>query len=462
MTAPSFEATQAPPPVPLPNPYIANTDADRAAMLAHLGLDDLERLFDELPAGKRNSTIDVPPPLAEADLVRLLETRAWENDAARGPSFLGAGAYRRFVPAVTGHLTSRSEFVTAYTPYQPEISQGTLQAAFEYQSIVCELTGMDVSNTGMYDVASATAEACLLAARVTGRRAVALLEPIHPNLIDVIRTYAFGGDIRVDTVESADEVTEEHACLVAQQPDFLGTIRDIEDVAGAAHAVQALCVVAADPFALGLLRAPGEAGADVVTGEGRDLAGPSTFGGPSLGLLATRERFVRQMPGRIVGRTRELHPHGGAEPRTGYVLTLQAREQFIRRERATSNFSTGQQLLALGFTITMQALGPRGLREAAELCYQRAHDAARRIAVLPGFAVVERGPWFQEVLVRAPLPPAELAQRLAVRGITSGLDVSDRPEQEARDATLFCVTEATPVEHVDRLVEALAEIGGRP
>ncbi|MYE66766.1 MAG: glycine dehydrogenase, partial [Acidimicrobiia bacterium] len=224
----------------------------------------------------------------------------------------------------------------------------------------------------------------------------------------------------------------------------------------------ALLVAVADPFALGMLRAPGEAGADIVTGEGRDLAGPPQFGGPSLGLFAARLEHLRQMPGRIVGRTRELHAPAGGEPRTGYVLTLQAREQFIRRERATSNVSTAQALIALAFTVTVQALGPRGLRAAAELCFQRAHDAARRIAALDGYETPQRGPWFSEFLVRGLLPAAELAAARWARGIGPGLDVSGRPEPQARQALLFAVTEATPDAHVDALVEALAEIGAAP
>ena len=449
-----------------PHPYLPNTPDDQAVMLRRIGARSINDLFAELPAAFRDPTINLPPSLAEAEVLRLLETASRRNLAGREPdrpSFLGAGAYRRTVPSIVPFITGRSEFVTAYTPYQPEISQGTLQAAFEYQSVVCELTGLDVSNTGLYDVATATAEACLLAVRVTGRRAVALLEPLHPGTIDVIRTYASGAEIDVDVIDSAAAMDGRHACLVVQQPDFLGGIRDIEGVAAAAHAIGALCVVVADPFALGLLRAPGAAGADVVTGEGRDLAGPVAFGGPSLGLFAIRQEHLRQLPGRVVGQTAELHgpllPDGseGAR-RTGYVLTLQAREQFIRRERATSNFSTGQQLLALGFTVAVQALGPRGLREAAELCYQRAHAAAARITALPGYEVVERGPWFQEFLVRGPLPPAILARRLAERGLGSGLDVSHRAEPEARDATLFCVTEATPPEHIAALITALAAL----
>lgn len=430
-------------------------------MLEKVGVADVDALFGDLPEAVRDPVIDLPPALAEPDLVALLEERAAANALHSQPNFLGAGAYRRFIPSVTSHLTWRSEFATSYTPYQPEISQGTLQSAFEYQSVVCELTGMDVSNTGLYDAASATAEACLLAARVTRRRKVALLEPIHPGIREVVTTYAFGAGLHVDTVSAAGATLKEHACLVAQQPDFLGGIADLEPLAEAAHAVGALLVTVADPFSLGLLRAPGDAGADIVTGEGRDLAGPPNFGGPSLGLFAARMKYLRQMPGRIVGRTKELDapPNGDGQRRTGYILALQAREQFIRRERATSNVSTAQSLIAVAFTITLQALGPDGLRRAAELCYQRAHNAAARIAALPGYEIPERGPWFQEFLVRGPLPAAELESRLAMLGIRAGLDVSARPEAEAHDALLFAVTEATPDAHVDALIEALTQIG---
>ena len=453
----------APPPAGgSPHPYIPATESDRARMLDRVGVADIGALFADLPAAMVDPAIDLPGALTEPELIALLGERAAENADPERPNFLGAGAYRHAIPAITSHLTARSEFVTAYTPYQPEISQGTLQTAFEYQSVVCDLTGMDVSNTGLYDGASATAEACLLAARATKRKAVALLEPIHPGTADVVRTYARGAGLRVDVVRSGDAASSEHACLVVQQPDFLGAIVDLEPLAEALHAADALLVTMADPFALGLLRAPGDAGADIVTGEGRDLAGPPHFGGPSLGLFAARSVFLRQMPGRIVGRTRELHPpaSNGDEPRTGYVLTLQAREQFIRRERATSNVSTAQSLIALAFTITTQALGPRGLREAAELSYQRAHDAARRIAALDGYEIPERGPWFSEFLVRGPIPAAELAAALRARGIGPGLDVSARQEPEAQQAVLFAITEATPDAHVDELVAALADIGG--
>ena len=442
-----------------PHPYIPATDADRARMLERIGVDDLDALFADLPASFRDPVFDLPPALTEPELMALLADRAGQNASPSSPNFLGSGAYRRSVPSIVPYLVSRSEFSTAYTPYQPEISQGTLQSGFEFQSVVCELTGMDVANVGLYDVASATAEACLMASRATKRQAVALLEPIHPGTAGVVETYARGPGLRVDSVGSAADLSDEHACLVVQQPDFLGTIVDLQPLADAAHEAGALLVAVADPFALGMLKAPGDAGADIVTGEGRDLAGSPAFGGPSLGLFAAGLPYMRQMPGRIVGRTRELHPPDGGEPRTGYELTLQAREQFIRRERATSNVSTAQALIALGFTIAVQVLGPQGLRESAELCYQRAHDAARRISSLSGYQVCERGPWFQEFLVRGPISAPELSAALSDRGITAGLDVSERPEPEAHKALLFCVTEATPDAHVDALLEALAAIG---
>ena len=291
-----------------PHPYIPATGADRARMLERIGVPDVDALFSDLPAAMRDPAIHLPPALAEPDLVALLEQIASGNSDPARPSFLGAGAYRRSIPAITAHLVGRSEFATSYTPYQPEISQGTLQAAFEYQSVVCELTGMDVSNAGLYDVATATAEACLLASRVTRRRAVALLEPIHPGTAEVVRTYGWGAGLRVDSLASAGDLGPEHACLVAQQPDFLGGIVDLEPLAGAAHDAGSLFVTVADPFALGLLRAPGDAGADIVTGEGRDLAGPPNYGGPSVGLFAARNKYLRQMP----GRDRRSHQGAGS------------------------------------------------------------------------------------------------------------------------------------------------------
>ncbi len=438
-----------------PHPYIPNTDEDRRQMLAVIGVESVEDLFADIPAHLRIEGLRLPPGLSEPELLREMAEMAGRN---RYPGqdgmacFLGAGAYRHFVPSVVLQVVSRSEFYTAYTPYQPEISQGTLQTMFEFQSMVCELLAMDVANAGMYDGASALAEACLMAASVTGRRRVALLSTLHPGYQAVVRTYAFGRDLAVDVVSpEAPTLDESHACLAVQSPNFFGYLEDMAALAVAAHRVGALLVTSTDPISLGLFRPPGSYGADIATAEGQPLGWPLTFGGPYLGLLATRREFLRHLPGRIVGRTTDR------DGRTGYVLTLQTREQHIRRERATSNICTSQQLVALAATVYLAALGRRGLRRVAELCYHKAHYAAERIAALPGYSLPLRGVFFKEFVVRCPRPPALVNEALLERGIIGGLDVSDRIE----NALLLCVTEMNTREEIERLVEGLAALSPR-
>jgi glycine dehydrogenase subunit 1 len=431
------------------NPYIALTEADRAAMLAVIGVRSLDELFADIPAAYRDPVIDLPPPLSEAELVRELGALAEANRPAGAmPCFLGGGARKHFVPSVVGHITGRSEFATAYTPYQPEIAQGTLQTTFEFQSMVCELSGMDVANAGMYDGASALAEACLMAARLTGRHRVALLDTVHPHAVQVVRTYCSGPEIDVDLITDGTALTEAHACLAVQQPNFFGELEDVHALGAAAHARGALYVVSADPLSLGLLAPPGSYGADIYVGDGQPLGVGLNFGGPSVGLFACRARFIRQMPGRIVGRTRDT------DGRTGYVLTLQTREQHIRRERATSNICTSQQLVALAVTVYLAAVGPRGLRHIAELCYHKAHYLAGEIAKLPGWRVGRNGParpFFNEFVVRGPLPPAEVNARLLEQGILGGLDVS----RWVPNGLLLAATELNPRAEMDALVAAL-------
>jgi glycine dehydrogenase subunit 1 len=434
------------------HPYIPLTDDDRREMLAAIGAASSAELFDDIPAAYRNPELRLADPLSELELIDELRTIASRNrTAADYACFLGAGAYRHFRPSLVDALAMRGEFLTSYTPYQPEVSQGTLQTAFEFQSIVCELTGMDVANAGMYDGASALAEACLMACAVTGRARVAISERVHPNWIAVVRGYAAGRGIAVDVQpHGALRVTAEHACLAVAQPDFLGKVSD--DIAAwgfAPHVVGALFIVAADPISLALYRPPADYGADIVVGEGQSLGIPVGFGGPYVGLFACREKFVRQMPGRIVGQTKDI------DGRTGYVLTLQTREQHIRRERATSNICTSTQLIALQATIYVQALGPRGLRRVAELCYERAHDAGARIDALPGYAVEFDEPFFHEFVARTPKPPSEINRALLARGIIGGLDISDYTQ----DKMLICVTEMNSRAEIDALVEALAAIG---
>lgn len=389
--------------------------------------------------------------MSEAELVRHLSELAGRNRPPDGmPCFLGAGSYRHFVPALVQAIVSRGEYATAYTPYQAEISQGTLQTAFEFQSMVCELTGMDVANMGMYDGASALAEACLMAAAATGRHRIALLSDLHPAYVEVVRTYARGHELPVDVFEpEALPLTDEHACLALQQPNFYGLIVDGPSLVDAAHQTGALAVVAADPIALGLLRPPGSYGADIVVGDGQALGVAPSFGGPSVGLFAARGELVRRMPGRIVGRTTDV------DGRPAYVLTLQTREQHIRRQHATSNICTSEQLVALAVTVYLATLGKRGLRRVAELCYHKAHYAAGRLAALPGYALPFSGPFFREFVLRCPLPPAEVNRRLLERGIIGGLGVGDR----VKKGLLLCVTEMNSRDEIDALVAALAQLG---
>jgi glycine dehydrogenase subunit 1 len=447
----------------VPNPYIANTEADRRAMLEAVGACSLDDLFTDIPEAQHDPPLNLPLPLSEPELLAELSALAARNrSVGEMACFLGGGAYHHFIPSVVGQILSRGEFSTSYTPYQPEVSQGTLQAAFEFQSLVCELLGMEVANAGMYDGASALAEACLMAAAITGRRRIAILDTVHPHYEAVVRTYAAGRGLGVELVSGDGlRLREEHGCLVIQQPNFFGYLEDVEALGQAAHAVGALHVAVAEPVSLGLLRPPGEYGADIAVGEGQPLGIPLSFGGPYLGLFACRQEYVRQMPGRIVGRTRD------AEGRTGYVLTLQTREQHIRRERATSNICTSEQLVALAATVYLCAMGKQGLRRVAELCYHKAHYAAERIGGLPGYRLPLEGAFFNEFVVGCPRPVAELNRALLDEGIVGGLDVSPGTAAGLRGlreppehAMLLCVTEMNTREEIDRLVEALGRLGG--
>jgi glycine dehydrogenase subunit 1 len=438
------------------HPYIPNTDEDRRAMLDAIGVATADELFADIPPELRIAELDLPPALSEQELMREMSGLAAQNRVPSGGEagdgmtcFLGAGAYRHFIPSVVGHVISRSEFYSAYTPYQPEISQGTLQATFELQSMTCELTGMDVANAGMYDGASALAEACLMACNITDRGRIAVLDSVHPDYAAVVRTYARGRGLAVDIV-SEGGLSEEHACLAVQHPNFFGCLEDVWSHESATHAAGALLIAVADPISLGMLAPPGEYGADIAVAEGQSLGWPVSFGGPYLGLFACRQEYLRQMPGRIVGRTTDM------DGRTGYVLTLQTREQHIRRERATSNICTNQQLVGLAATVYLAAVGKNGLRQVAETCYHRAHYAAERIAELPGYSLAFQAPFFKEFTIRCPGPPEELLARLLDQGIIGGLDVSDRVENRM----LVCVTEVNTREEIDRLAGALGAVGG--
>src|SRR5438093_2003696 len=433
-----------------PHPYIPNTDDDRRAMLERIGVVALDELFADIPGKFQIDGLKLASALPELELPRQMSELAARNVVAGNgvASFLGGGAYRHFIPSTVGHIISRSEYYTAYTPYQPEISQGTLQTMFELQSMVCELTGMDVANAGMYVGASAMAEACLMACRVTGRHRIAVDSSVNPAWVAVVRLYARGPGIAVD-VTCGGEVTDDQACLAVQQPAFLGDLIDVWALGEAARATRALYIVAADPISLGMLTPPGEYAADIAMAEGQSLGWPMNFGGPWLGLFTCREQYIRQMPGRIVGRTTDL------DGRTGYVLTLQTREQHIRRERATSNICTSQQLVGLAATVYLATVGRQGLRQIAEACYHKSHYAAALIDQIDGYAVDLEKPFFKEFVVSCPRPPADISRGLLERGIIGGLDVSE----EIENGMLVCVTEMNTREEIERLAEELREVG---
>ncbi len=433
------------------SPYTPNTDADRRQMLDVIGVDSVDELFADIPAQHRNPALDLPPPMSEFDLKRYFAKLASMNKTPGDYAcFLGAGSYRHHIPAIVRQLTSRSEFMTAYTPYQPEISQGTLQTEFEFQTLCAELTGMDVANAGMYDGSTSLAEAVLMAARVTRRNRVAVLDSVSPAYVSVLRTYTEAPGIVIDIVSTDDlTLTEETACVVAQQPNFLGCIQDMRSLSDQAHETGALFVVYADALSMAMFTPPGEFGADIVASEGQALGVPPTFGGPYVGIFACKQSYIRQMPGRIVGRTVDT------EGRTAYVLTLQTREQHIRRERATSNICTSVALIALMTTVYMAANGRHGMRQTAELTYQKAHYLASLIGDIPGYAVVDGGVFFQEFAVKCPLPPAALNERLLDYKIIGGLDISDQVE----NGMLVCATEVNTREEIDAFAGALAEIG---
>ncbi len=446
--------------------YIPNTDADCRQMLDAIGVRSVEDLFADIPAAVRlKRPLRIPPALSEADLARYMGGLAAKNaDVGGYSSFLGAGSYNHFSPAIIGHLISRGEFLTAYTPYQPEISQGTLQTMYEYQTLICQLTGMEVSNASMYEGASATAEAILMAHRVTGRNDVVVARSVHPEYRQVTHTYAkqinlsfkevpFTPVGTADLKKAKGLLSDKTACLVVQNPNFFGVVEDLTEMAAAAHAVGALLVVAVpEPVSLGILKPPGECGADIVAGEGQALGVPMSYGGPYLGFFATQEKYIRQMPGRLVGATEDR------EGRTGYVLTLATREQHIRREKATSNICTSEALIALIATIYMQTLGKNGLREVALQNLRKASYAKEKLARVKGCGLRFSGPTFNEFVVQVKKRPADILRGLLKKQIIGGLELG-RFYPELKDCLLVCATEQNSREEIEALAKAMG--GGR-
>jgi len=444
--------------------YIPISPHERDEMLATVGVRSLDDLFEAIPARHRFPALDLPPALTEMEAAQYLGEIADHNETVRGDliSFLGAGMYNHYIPSVIDHMLRRGEFYTAYTPYQPEISQGTLQAIFEYQSLMTALTGMELSNASHYDGATAAAEAVNLAfAQFRGKRTKVVVSPtVHPQYRAVIRTYTQGMGVEVVGEDSAigdrlsvsglETLIDENTSLViVQYPDFLGRVHDYTKLIETAHSRGALVCVAANPTALAMFKTPGQMGADIVVGEGQPLGLPLWFGGPSLGFFTTRKQYVHKMAGRLVGETVDN------KGQRAYVLTLTAREQHIKRERATSNICTNQGLLALASAIYLSALGKNGLKQVAELCYQKAHYAASELSKLKGYKVSDEL-FFHEFTLECPQPASEVNAHLLEHGILGGYDLGqDYPA--LKNCLLVAVTEMNSKEEIDLLVEVLSE-----
>jgi glycine dehydrogenase subunit 1 len=438
--------------------YLSLTDADRKEMLAAIGVASVEELFQQVPAGVRfDRELDLPPALGEAELARHLEELAARNvHTGAELSFLGAGIYDHYVPAVADVVLSRGEFLTAYTPYQPEMSQGVLQAVFEYQTVICELTGMDVSNASGYDGCTVAADACFVARHVSDRKKLVLAETLNPQVRQVVKTYAPGFGLEVIEVphrggtidpEELAAASSDAAAVLFQQPNFLGCLEPAPDLAEAANEAGALSVAHVDLMSLGVLEAPGAYGCAISLGEGQSAGNWTSYGGPHYGFLAARGEFIRRMPGRIVGETVD------ADGRRAFVLTLQTREQHIRREKATSNITTNQTLLALAGLATISWLGPEGLREVGESCLALAQYARERITLEPAFAA----PAFKEVAFRTPIPAREVIARAREHGVHPGYALG-RDYEGMDDVLLVAVTEKRSIADVDRLAEVLEEV----
>jgi glycine dehydrogenase subunit 1 len=446
--------------------YVPNTREEQQAMLEHLGLSSTEDLLETVPEDVRlRRPLDLPPALSEPDLKRLLSTMAARNNNIDSTlSFLGAGTYDHAIPSVVPHLQGRSEFVTSYTPYQPEVSQGMLQAIYEFQTMVCQITGLDIANASLYDGSTALVEAVLLAVGPGGRGEVVISAGVDPQYRRVLHTYAFARGFTVKEVPTRNGVTSLEeldaavspttAAVVIQQPNFFGCVEDVRAIEPIAHKGKALFVTTiTEPASLGILAAPGAYGADLAVGELMSFGNTMSYGAPALGFMAAKKKFMRLLPGRLVGQTVEEGP----EKQTGYVLTLQTREQHIRRERATSNICTNQSLLAVGATIFLAALGKQGFRELGELCVQKAHYAQRQIAAIPGFSAAFDAPFFDEFVIKAPISTARLQRHFEQASIIGGYPLEGcYPGLD--NCMLFCVTETRTKEDIDTLVSVLKEV----
>jgi glycine dehydrogenase subunit 1 len=443
--------------------YIALSDRDKREMLAKIGISSFDELFRTVPENMKLKTLlNLPSPLTEIELYQYFKKIAAQNSYVDFLSFIGAGAYNHVIPYVVDYLSSRGEFVNPYTPYQPEISQGTLQVIFEFQTLICQLTGMDIANASLYDGASGAAEAVLMAHRLNNKTKVLITGTLHPQYKRAIRTYVKNLGIEiveigynekggVDFADLKEKMNEDISAVVSQSPNFLGIIEDLRKISDMAHAVQSLSiVVVSEPVSLGLLEAPGKLGADIVTGEGQSFGIPLGFGGPYLGFMACAKEFIRQFPGRIAGQTKDV------EGKRGFVLTLSTREQHIRRERATSNICTNQALCALRATIFLETIGREGLKELAWQNIQKANYALEKLCQIEGIKRKFSGKIFNEFVLEFSEDLSKIESFLREKGIIGGLNLGEfYPELE--NCALFCVTEMHKREDLDRLAESLEE-----
>ena len=439
--------------------YVPSTKAERDEMLAAIGCKTFDDLFSGLPKEILQSPLSLPAGQSQMETERQMERMADENRVFR-QVFRGAGAYRHYIPAPVRQIAAKEEFVTAYTPYQAEISQGVLQGIFEYQTMISALTGMAVSNASVYDGATAAAEAAAMC-RERKRTVVLVSATSDPQVIETMQTYCFGADAELVLIPEQDGVTDQAAlqahlnettaCFYLQQPNFYGNLEEAEQLGQLVHDAGAKFIMGCNPISLGILKTPAECGADIAVGEGQPLGLPLSFGGPYLGFMATTEKLMRKLPGRIVGETTD------AVGARAFVLTLQAREQHIRRERASSNICSNQALCALTAAVYLATVGADGLAQVANLCYARAHYAAERISAVPGFDLVHSRPFFHEFVTRCPVSPQTVLDRLAEDGILGGLPLAGQREGQM----LWCVTEENTKEDIDRLAAILQEVAGR-
>jgi glycine dehydrogenase subunit 1 len=443
-------------------PFIVNTDAERAEMLRQIGVEGFDDLVTDIPAEIRlRKALDLFPAMGEPEVKRLLEQLAMRNASTTDHvSFLGAGAYDHFIPSAVKTISSRSEFYTAYTPYQAEVSQGTLQAIYEYQSMMCRLYGMDVTNASMYDGATALAEAALMGVNITGRNGIVVAGKLHPYTREVLETYLEAAGDR-PIVQNALEngigsidalktiVSGSTAAVIVQQPNFYGCLEEVEAIGEIARQHGALFIVSADPVSLGVLEAPGNYGADIAVGEGQAVGNAQSFGGPYLGIFTVKQQHVRKIPGRLVGMTKDK------DGEDGFILTLQTREQHIRREKATSNICSNQALCALQAVVHLSLLGKEGIRDVAQRSMQKAHYLAEKIAALPGYSLKFGAPFFSEFVVETPVAASEIIDGLLSKKFFAGVDLTPYGE----NGLLVAVTEKRTREELDAFVENLAAFG---